>query len=592
MFDKQIALTFDRRAALVVTGGVILTSVLVLRMLQLQVFQHKTYKRMSENNATRVRVNLPERGRILSVTGTSLAMDTAVYRIYVIPSEAEDLEGLLGAVARELSLKPKELERINARIKKQRSFQPVIIRETASWEQLANLRANNLAGLYIEPGFLRRYPGEGMASHVIGFVGDAELADMGKRILDTSPFLMTGMAGLEKTYNDTLSGTPGQSVAQVDALGRVTGIDATRGIMAVPGKNLNTTLHEDIQKKLESGLSAHMAGCGVALEIDTGNILAMASLPGFDPNLFRGGDAAATFAELRKNPLKPFMNRALEGLYPPGSTFKIVVALAALEAGAVTPSEKILCPGYWEYGKHMYHCWEKKGHGWETLEDAIAHSCDIYFYQLSLRIGIDAIRNMALRLGLGGMQLGGTLREMAGVIPDRAWKEKNIGARWQHGDTIISGIGQGFILSNCLQLCTMTARAVSNKLIMPKLIIKEKEKFESLGLQEKNIKIVTDGLKRVMEAGGTAAGSAINVNGMRMGGKTGTSQVRRISEAERAAGIRTGEGLPRHLRNHGLFVGYAPVDRPKYAIATIIEHGGSSGPAAQVAAATMKELLK
>jgi penicillin-binding protein 2 len=288
------------------------------------------------------------------------------------------------------------------------------------------------------------------------------------------------------------------------------------------------------------------------------------------------------------------MNKALEGLYPPGSIFKIIVALAALESGALLPNEKIFCPGYWDYGDRRYHCWEKKGHGSVDLVGALKHSCDTYFYQIALRIGIDSIKSMALKLGMGEKFLSEILpREMAGVIPDRNWKEKNIGIQWLHGDTIISGIGQGFILSNCLQIAVMMARVASNKIITPKLVEdNNSENFKNLKLQTKNIKTVLNGLEQVLQTGGTASGNAINVNGKKMGGKTGTSQVRNISMSERESGVLTNEQLKWNMRNHGLFVGYAPTNNPKYVICTLTEHSGTSSPAVHVAAETMKELLR
>jgi penicillin-binding protein 2 len=288
------------------------------------------------------------------------------------------------------------------------------------------------------------------------------------------------------------------------------------------------------------------------------------------------------------------MNKAIEGLYPPGSTFKIVVALAALEAGAITEKEEIFCPGYWDYGDRRYHCWEHQGHGKVNLIEALKHSCDIYFYQVALRIGIDSIQKMALKLGLQEKYMDDILaREMLGVIPDRYWKEKNIGYRWVHGDTVISGIGQGFILTNCLQLAVMMARTASNKIVVPRLISDgQRPKFKSLDLQNKNLKTVLKGLEQVTKKGGTAAGSAIDINGKKMGGKTGTSQVRSISKKERESGVLTNEQLKWHMRNHGLFVGYAPTDKPRYAVCVITEHAGGSGPAAKTTAKVMSELLK
>ena len=357
---------------------------------------------------------------------------------------------------------------------------------------------------------------------------------------------------------------------------------------------LQAKTNENVQRVMYDALTQHRSGCGVALDIATGDILAMVSTPSFDPNMFREDDGDEYINTLRGDIAKPFMNKTIEGLYPPGSTFKIVVALAALEAGAITEREKIFCPGYWDYGDRRYHCWEEKGHGWMDLAGALKHSCDIYFYQVALRIGIDAIKQMAVRLGFTEKYLDNIVpREMAGVIPDRYWKEKQIGARWVHGDTVISGIGQGFILANCLQLAVMMARTTSNKVVVPRLIMRdERPVFKSMNLKQKNIQFVLNGLEQVLKTGGTAAGSAINVDGKRMGGKTGTSQVRSISKKERESGVLTNEQLKWSMRNHGLFVGYAPLDKPKYAVCVVTEHSGSSGPAARTAAAVMKELLK
>lgn len=405
--------------------------------------------------------------------------------------------------------------------------------------------------------------------------------------------MTTGVTGLEKRFNDELAGIPGQTVMITNAVGRVTGEDKSQFRPAVAGADLRTTINDVAQRAMYDALMQHRAGCGVALDIDTGDILAMVSTPSFDANMFSADDGEEYIASLRNDTMKPFMNKAVEGLYPPGSTFKIVVALAALEAGAITANEKVFCPGHWDYGDRRYHCWETKGHGWVTLADALKHSCDIYFYQLALKIGIDSIKEMAIKLGFTQKYMDDVLsREMAGIIPDRYWKEEAIGYRWMHGDTIISGIGQGFTLTNCLQLAVMTARTVSNRVVMPRLILTdEKPQFAHLGLQQKNINAVMRGLEQVTRRGGTAAGSAINVNGARMGGKTGTSQVRSISRAERESGVLTNEQLKWNMRNHGLFVGYAPTDKPKYAVCAITEHSGGSGPAARTVAATMRALL-
>lgn len=588
MIDTEVGRTFDRRSALFLTGGAILTSALVLRMLQMQVFSYKTYLKKSENNSFRIQLNMPERGKILSRTGSAISRDAPIYRIYVIPEETDDIDGLIKIVATDLNLSQKRIDRIYKKIKKQPRFQPTLISQNTDWNTLAQIQAKNLPGLRIDAGFSRFYELGPAGSHVFGYVGapDTPVAN--------APFYTTGITGLEKRFNDVMCGVPGQTVMITNAVGRVTGEDKSQYIAPIMGDNVATTINDAAQRTLYDALTLHRAGCGVALDIETGDILAMVSTPSFDPNMFNEDDAEEYLAELRKDPAKPFMNKTIEGLYPPGSTFKIVVALAGLESGAISPNEKIFCPGHWTYGDHKYHCWESKGHGHVNLVGALKHSCDIYFYQMALRIGIDAIKAMALKLGLNETYMDDILaREMPGVIPDRKWKEKNTGTKWVHGDTVISGIGQGFILTNCLQLAVMISRAVSNKQVMPRIIKSDKPpKFANLGLQRKNMDVVMQGLAEVTRPGGTAAGSAVNINGKKMGGKTGTSQVRSISKAERMRGVLTNKQLQWHMRNHGLFVGFAPLDNPKYAVCVVTEHSGGSGPAARTAAATMRTLLR
>lgn len=588
MIDTEVARTFDRRSALFLTAGAVLTSMLVMRMLQMQLFSYQDYKKKSESNSFRIQINMPERGKILSRNRAPISRDAPIYRIYIIPEEANNLEELIATVQQELGLKQKKVDRIRAKIKKQMKFQPVLVSENTNWNKLAKLQAKNLAGLHVESGYARIYELGPAGAQIFGYVGDPD------KPVANAPFLTTGITGLEKKYNEEMKGLAGQTVLITNAVGRVTGEDKSQYVPPIIGGNIQTTIHENVQRVMYDALTQHRSGCGVALDIATGDILAMVSTPSFDPNMFREDDGDEYINTLRGDIAKPFMNKTIEGLYPPGSTFKIVVALAALEAGAITEREKIFCPGYWDYGDRRYHCWEDKGHGWMDLAGALKHSCDIYFYQVALRIGIDAIKQMAVRLGFTEKYLDNIVpREMAGVIPDRYWKEKQIGARWVHGDTVISGIGQGFILANCLQLAVMMARTTSNKVVVPRLIMRdERPVFKSMNLKQKNIQFVLNGLEQVLKTGGTAAGSAINVDGKRMGGKTGTSQVRSISKKERESGVLTNEQLKWSMRNHGLFVGYAPLDKPKYAVCVVTEHSGSSGPAARTAAAVMKELLK
>ncbi|MBR5354849.1 MAG: hypothetical protein IK122_01860, partial [Alphaproteobacteria bacterium] len=425
MIDTEVARTFDRRSALFLTGGAILTSVLIMRMLQMQIFEHKEYARKSENNSFRIQVNMPKRGNILSESGTVISRDTPIYRIYLIPEETDDLDSVIETVTKELNLRKKTVDRIWRNIKKQQKFQPVLITENSNWNVLAGLSAKNIPGIHIGSGFSRVYEMGPAGAQVFGYVGAPQKA------VPNNPFFTHGINGLEKRFNDDMAGIPGQTVLVANAVGRITGEDKTQFVAPIAGKDIKTTIRENVQKVLYDALALNRAGCGVALDIENGNILAMASSPSFDANNFKTDDGEEYIASLLQDVAKPFMNKTIEGLYPPGSTFKIVVALAALESGAVSPNEKVFCPGYWEYGDHKYHCWEKHGHGYVDLYGALKHSCDIYFYQLALRIGIDAIKNMALKLGLNQKYMDDILaHEMPGIIPDRRWKEKNIGAPW------------------------------------------------------------------------------------------------------------------------------------------------------------------
>ena len=588
MIDKEISNIFDRRSALFLGGVTVLTSVLILRMLQMQVFNHKSYLKQSENNSFRIQINMPPRGKILSRSGTPLSRDTPIYRIYIVPEESDDVDGLVDIIATELKLREKRVKKIREKIAKQPRFQPVLVSQNTDWSELARIQAKNLPGLRVASGYARVYEMGPAGSQFLGYVGEPA------KPIAAAPFYTTGITGLEKRYNNDLAGTPGQTVMIANAVGRITGEDKSQFIAPIPGLDLQTTIHDGAQRAMYDALTDHRAGCGVAMDVETGDILAMVSTPGFDANQFTSDDGDEYIASLVTDVAKPFMNKTVEGLYPPGSTFKIVVALAALESGAISPKQTVFCPGYWDYGDRRYHCWEHKGHGHVDMAGALKHSCDIYFYQLALKIGIDAIKRMAIKLGFTEKYMGDILsREMSGIIPDKKWKEKNTGTKWVNGDTVISGIGQGFILVNCLQLATMLARVVSNRVVKPRLIMSDKKpNFAKLNLKEQNIKYVLAGLEEVTKSGGTAAGSAINVNGARMGGKTGTSQVRSISRAERQRGVLTNEQLQWHMRNHGLFVGYAPTDNPKYVVCTITEHSGGSGPAARTTAAVMRELLK
>jgi penicillin-binding protein 2 len=584
MIDNYQKQVFDRRAALVIGGSWILTSILVLRMLSLQVFGRKKYRRLSENNIFRIKVEIPKRGVIYAADGSELARDEQVYRLYVVPKDTDGFAKTLAFLAESLNLNKKNLARIEKFYKKQRNFQPILIREKLSWLKMAELSALGIKGVHIEQGFARRYPGGQLAAHVIGYLAEPKDGSI--------PFFKTGKSGLERIYNDDLEGGAGRTVNIADAEGRIIGEDADQSLSVRDGSPLQTTIIKSVQEKLEFELTKLQSGCGIAMDAETGDIFALCSLPSFNADLFGSEDGDDYMDELSKDPMKPFLNKALDGQYPPGSVFKIVVALAGLESGSIKPTDRITCRGEWRLGNHMYHCWEKRGHGSVDLFGALKHSCDIYFYNMSLKIGIEAISMMARKLGMGQKAFSNyDESEKIGINPSREWKEQNIGAPWVQGDTVITAIGQGFVLANVVQLAVMLGAAMTNYKVKPRLTYDKKIVRDLVGLDPQNIADVNRGLAAVLEPGGTASGSFVNVNGMKMGGKTGTSQVRSISLEERATGIRKDSELPWELRNHGLFVGFAPLDNPRFVVAVVAEHAGSSGPVARIAAAVMRELL-
>lgn len=584
MIDYNTLNLYNRRGAIIITGQIVLTSILIIRLFYLQVVKYDFYLEKAKNNSFRIQVKIPVRGEIYSSDNQVISKNINTYRIYIIPEEVEDIDSLLSLLIKELKINKNDSKNIYKRLNRQAKFQQLLIKEINNWDILAKLQIKNISGLYFEKSFDRYYTLEESGAQIFGYT----VADK------NNLFLLQGVTGLEKTFNKTLMGTLGKSVNIVNASGRVISEDLTKSFNSVDGENIKTTINYKLQKKLYDLLAYHKSACGVILDIKTGNVLSMASYPSFNPNKFKLDNGDEYIKKLNKDIYKPFMNKTIEGLYPPGSIFKIVVALAGLESGAINPYKKIKCNGYWNYKDRRYHCWKKEGHGSLDLIGALKHSCDIYFYQIALQIGIDSIRNMALKLGYSQKFFENIfVNEAQGVIPEKEWKNKITGVNWFHGDTILSGIGQGFILSNCLQNAVMLARTITNKKIIPNIIYNNKlSNFDNLNLNKKNIDIVLKGLNEVVKKGGTASNAYINVNGQKMGGKTGTSQVRTISLKERESGILKNEQILWNKRNHGLFVGYAPINKPKYIVSIITEHSGSSSTASNIASLIMKELLQ
>jgi penicillin-binding protein 2 len=454
------------------------------------------------------------------------------------------------------------------------------------------VNAPALPGVAIDEGQTRHYPyGEDFA-HVLGYVAAVSEKDLTGEPLLELPGFKIGKAGIEKTHDPVLRGTGGRSEVEVNAFGRV--IRELTRKEGEPGADLTLTLDLDLQRLASERLRGE-SGAIVVMDIHGGEVRALASSPSYDPSGFARGLKAEEWRGLITNPRAPLTNKAIEGLYAPGSTFKIAVALAGLEKGVITTATPVFCGGSVRLGDSRFHCWKRGGHGTVSLRQGIVQSCDVYFYEVARRLGVDAIAEMAARLGLGANLGLGLPGERGGLIPTRDWKRAKLGEPWHKGETLITGIGQGYVLSTPLQLAVMTARVANGGYgVSPRLVKEARDPGEAgdpgdpaahrlapIGIREPHLRAVLDAMAGVVNAGnGTARSSAIREAGFEMGGKTGTSQVRRITRAERARGVWKNEDLPWERRDHALFVGYAPVHAPRYAVAVIIEHGGGGSKAA------------
>lgn len=586
-----------RRAAMLAGGQLFLSSILLARMYYLQVLESDRYKTLAEENRISTRLLPPPRGLIFDRFGKALAENNQNFRVLVISEQTEgNLNATLDALNQILPLTENEIQRIRKDVRRSRDFTPVTIRENLTWEQMASIQLNapDLPGIIIDEGLSRNYPQKDAVAHALGYVGvvsEAEIATGNP--LWRLPGFRVGKSGIELQYNTQLCGKEGAQRVEVNAVGRIIReIERDEGI---PGTTLSLTIDMRLQKIAYERMKKESASA-VLLDIQTGEILMMVSTPSFDPNAFNRGLSFADWKELSSDKRAPLTNKAIGGLYSPGSTFKMIVALAALEAGVITPDTKIFCAGHTMMGNQRFHCWKPSGHGNVDLREAIMHSCDIYFYEIARRAGIDKISAMAERLGfstLTGINLPG---EKSGLMPTRRWKERVLGEQWLQGDTYNAGIGQGYILSTPLQLAVMTAiLANDGRKIKPTILVPEnrqelKTQGEILNISKPHLQLIREAMYDVVNhPNGTAKTARINVNGKRMAGKTGTTQVKRITLKEREQGLRDQKDIPWEERNHALFVCFAPVDEPRYALAVVVEHGGGG---ARIAAPIARDIMK
>lgn len=577
--------SFTRRALVLglTQGGV--GVMLAARMGYLSIFEQEHYKLLAESNRIQLQLIPPRRGWMVDRSGKPLALNRPDFQLQLIPELVHDMPGTIARVAQLLDLPPDEITRIQEEVGEKAGFQPVMVAHDLDWNQFAaiNVRLTDLPGVQPIRGYARVYPEGPAVAHLLGYVGAAR-AEQYQETRDPLlifPGFKLGKDGLEKTLDQKLIGKAGAARVEVNARGR-------------PLRDLDTlpaTAGETVRLTVDAGLQYYAArrlgdnsGSVVILDCASGDILAMTSMPAYDPNAFSEGIRTGMWNALREDDHLPLLNKSLQGLYPPGSTFKPVTALALLEHG-VAPTDAVVCTGKYQVGSSTFHCWKRGGHGVVSLHSAIAHSCDTYFYHFGRKIGIDNIADMARRLGLGAEYDLPVASQRYGTVPDSQWKMKKYGKAWLEGETLSAAIGQGYVLANPLQLAVMSSRLASGRALNPSLLLGEKRPQEQpLGIDPEHIQLVRDGMNAVVNEGGTAAGARMRIEGIQMAGKSGTAQVRRITMAERRRGVLRNEALPWRLRDHALFIAFAPVDAPRYAAAVVIEHGiGGSAVAAPIA---------
>lgn len=588
--DTDRAKMFGRRAAALGLAKLGLFGILAGRMYYLQIVEGSRYATLADENRINIRLLPPPRGRILDRFGNPLADNEINYRALIVAEDtgkAGGMQATLERLARIVDISPKDIQRVLRDSKRRRSFVPIKVVENLTWEEVARIQVNSpdLPGIDIDVGQSRSYPNGETLAHVLGYVAQVSESDLTGDPLLELPGFRIGKAGVEKVHDLALRGAGGTSQVEVNALGRVKReLERKEG---EPGAEVHLTIDLELQRYVEQRVGEESAAV-VVLDVHTGEILAMSSQPGFDPNAFNKGLTNAYWRQLVGNEKSPLINKSIVGQYPPGSTFKMVVALAALEAGVITPDQTVFCNGMTELGNARFHCWKKWGHGHMDLHEAIEQSCDLYFYEIAKRLGIDRIAEMARRFGLGeppDLDLPGA---RAGVMPTRDWKLATIGQSWQRGETLIAGIGQGYVLSTPLQLAVMTARLVNGGIaVQPHLTSRiggtpvERPEPDALDVSAGSLKLIAEAMNAVVNGPkGTARAAAIEDPALAMGGKTGTAQVRRISKSERDTRVLKNEELEWRERDHALFVGYAPVSAPRFAVSVIVEHGGSGSTAA------------
>ena len=591
--------SINRRLFIISAAKLIVFFGLSTRLFSLQVKEKNKYLTLSDKNRIREWKLPPVRGEFRDYFGQTIAGNNEVYQLHLIPEQVEDFRYITHRLKNILNLSDKEFQKILKKRKEIKPWETIVVSDNLSWEQFSKVNSflYELTGVKSVLSISRIYPYKENFTHVIGYVSQANQNDIlnNQTIKDKFvPGLRVGKTGLEKSFENILLGDNDIQRFEVNAYGRrISQLEYQKG---TKGKDIKLTIDTEIQK-LCNELLKDKAGSICVMDIFTGEIIAMQSSPSFDPNLFLFGINNDDWQLIRNNPMKPLINKSISGNYSPGSTIKPIVALSALENKIINPKFTVFCEGKIEMYGQTYHCWKKKGHGFVNLRNAMKQSCDTYFYEIARRLGVDKLSETAKRFGLGEKCFGDLFsNEKKGLIPNTQWKKNTMGSGWLLGETMITGIGQGYIQTTPMQLCLMTAQLANGGYkIEPKIVVDEfnkqvrKDSFKKLFDNEKNIKIIHDSMySSTNEVMGTSYSSRINNPKYRFAGKTGTAQVKRITEEQRELDLETSQ-IPYDDRDHALYVAFGPYKNPRYALSIIIEHGGSGS---STAAPMAKKLFK
>lgn len=573
--EAQAQFAFTRRSFVLGGAQLSIGALLATRMAYLSIFENERYTLQAESNRVNLSLIPPRRGWIVDRYGKPLALNRTVFRVDIVPDRVKDVVVTLDALTKVLRLTPDERDRIERDVAKAAGFQPVQVAENLDWERYAavSIRAPDMPGVQPAQGFARYYPEGAAVGHLLGYVGTASAKDYEKTKdpLYVTPGFKIGKEAVERVMEDKLRGEPGARRSEVTARGKLVRELATRP--DVTGDTLKLTIDAGLQAYAARRLGEN-SGAVTIIDTLTGGILCMASMPAYDPNSFSDGIGQMEWKMLSQDERRPLVNKALQSLYPPGSTLKPAAALALLAAG-VGPEETVFCAGGYRLGNRTFRCLGR--HGTVTMKRAIAKSCNTYFYSMGRRIGYDKIAVMARELGLGAEYPLPFTTQSYGTVPDSAWKLRKYNQEWSQSDTLNATIGQGYVQTSPLQLAVMAARIASGRALHPHLT-GGAPNAAILSCTAEHLATVRDAMSEVVNGDGTAGRSRLPLDGIQMGGKTGTAQVRKIQDGQR------GQSGAWKYRDHGLFVCFAPVDSPRYAASVVIEHGlGGARAAAPVA---------